>query len=334
MDQFASRRYSPSALAPLSRDRPDLFVPAAMSLIELPPSSDSQRYLCNYLISMPAFLAFIGHPDQFSRDELARVLRSLMQIDPLVDAKLAATLRTWRRDDAKVDKAVILRILDVLDEISPGRRLVMTLSPLVRDDEQPVASKAALIMGRRVENASWVEGQLASPDARVRANVIESLWGLQTLQAKKWMHAALEDSHNRVVGNALVGLFLAGDPEAVPRLREMLRHPDPMFRASAAWAMGRTGCEDFAADLEQARQDSEEGVRRNAELALSKVTAATQAPARQAGGEPAAPQPVPANAAQKPDKDKAPEVDVRLDGRLRVRPFSYLPGRTIRRAGL
>jgi len=93
MDQFARRRYSPSTLVPLSRDNPSLFVAAAMSLIELPPSSETQRFLCNFLIGMPAFLAYIGHPDHFSRADLMAILHLLMEIDPMVDAKLAATLR-------------------------------------------------------------------------------------------------------------------------------------------------------------------------------------------------------------------------------------------------
>lgn len=342
MEEFARRRYSPITLALLSRDRPDLFVAAAMSLIDLPPSSDSQRFLCNHLINTPAFLAFIGHPDHFSRPALAEILRVLMQVDPLADAKLATTLRMWRRNDEDVDKATVLRILDVLDEFSPGRRLVMTLSQLVRDTDQPVASKAALVMGRRVENASWVESQLASQDARVRANVIESLWGVQSLQARKWMRAALDDAHNRVVGNALVGLFQVGDREAVPRLKEMLKHKRPEFRSTAAWAMGRTGAEEFRAALTEALNDEDPNVRRNAELSLAKLPdlaiagSAVPAPESNAPSKPELPaaQAPAADEPQRPAQEAAPEFNLRLDGSLRVRPLTYIPTRPGRRPGL
>ena len=125
----------------------------------------------------------------------------------------------------------------------------MPLTRLLRNGSATIASKAALMFGRRVSNPLWVERQMAMADARMRANVIEALWGVKSPEAEKSLRAALYDSHHRVVGNALVGLHQLGDREVPGRLMEMAAHADPHFRAAAAWAMGRTGDRSYIEPL-------------------------------------------------------------------------------------
>jgi HEAT repeat protein len=123
-------------------------------------------------------------------------------------------------------------------------------------------------MGRRLSNNDWVERHLASPDPRVRASVVEALWGTDTFFARKSMWRCLKDQNNRVAGNALMGLHLLGEQRVIALVKEMLRDPREAFRWTAAWVMGQIAIPDFFECLVQARTDSSPGVRRAAGRAL------------------------------------------------------------------
>lgn len=54
--------------------------------------------------------------------------------------------------------------------------------------------------------------RLGESDPRVRANAIESLWGVDSPEARTLLSFATNDANNRVVGNALLGLYHLGNP--------------------------------------------------------------------------------------------------------------------------
>jgi len=49
---------------------------------------------------------------------------------------------------------------------------------------QRIRSKVALVIGRVSHNGKWAESRLADPDARVRANAVESMWDVDTAEAR------------------------------------------------------------------------------------------------------------------------------------------------------
>jgi HEAT repeat protein len=84
----------------------------------------------------------------------------------------------------------------------------------------------------------------------------------------EFFRRASQDSHNRVVANAIVGLYLAGDAEARTELEQLATFTDAAFRCSAAWAMGRSGDGSFVSTLKAMTKDPEGIVRRSALRAL------------------------------------------------------------------
>lgn len=114
-------------------------------------------------------------------------------------------------------------------------------------------SALALLSGRLSALGRLGDSLFGDPDPRVRANAIESLWGRSDEDAVARFRAALGDSYPRPVANACVGLYLAGRAEAVRELSNMASHPEPRFRAAAAWAMGRTGHSRFLPLLAEMR---------------------------------------------------------------------------------
>jgi HEAT repeat protein len=144
--------------------------------------------------------------------------------------------------------------------------------PLLRHDDPRVRSRAAVLLGRRLRSAHWAERYLVDRDARVRANVVESLWGLDLPGARQILSAATRDRANRVAGNALYGFYLLEPDEAEPAIRDMAAHADPSRRTTAAWIMGQTGDLRFKDELLRLSRDPQPAVRKVALRALLRVS--------------------------------------------------------------
>ncbi len=259
---------SKASIRDLAAGSPEGFFAAAMSLLESLQEPLARQSLYAHLLECPEFLVQLTRPDRFSRAELVVVCRELMAIDGLLDVRLAHLAPGRQDDKSGLGTEAVLHVLDVLDQISPGPRLIVILTHLTHHAEQRIAAKATLLLGRRVRNDHWLENHLASDDARVRASVVEALWGINTYSARKIMVACLKDVNNRVVGNALVGLHMLGDHSVIALVREMLRDRRPSFRWTAAWVMGYMGSTDFVECLREALSDPESGVRQAARRAL------------------------------------------------------------------
>ncbi|MGC4050888.1 MAG: HEAT repeat domain-containing protein [Paludibaculum sp.] len=259
----------------LGLSNPAILFAIAMSLIPVQPSSVEERALCEYLIGVPEFLPFLADPESFDRGSLVAIGRAMLRVDARFDAKLANALFTQQDPPTPA----LLHVLGALDVISPGGRLTLTLARLLRECSPSVASKVALLMARRVSNPNWVERQLSSPDARLRANVVESLWGVDTPQVRARLARAIEDANNRVVGNAIYGLHLLKDHRVPHHLEGMLQHENPSFRATAAWVIGKTGEIRYRECLMRAMGDHIRAVREAARRAFANLLPGETLPA-------------------------------------------------------
>jgi hypothetical protein len=228
-----------------------------------------RRYLLN-LFAIREFALALFASKAAPLDPLVELCRQLMEDDRAFDVRLARLLptRVSEPDDIAAPVEAQWRIMEVVDRISSGARVLMTVGHLAEHSNDALASKAAKLIGRRLRNRAWLEKHLASGDARVRANVIESLWGLPGALVHRVFLAALSDGHNRVVGNALIGLARVGEPDVASRVRLMLADPRPAFRATAAWVAGQLSDLTLINDLRVAVGDDMEAVRSAARRAL------------------------------------------------------------------
>jgi HEAT repeat protein len=206
--------------------------------------------------------------DKETAIELARLLR---EIDSSLDTKLLGLLpgSGAGADDPAVG-AVAERILELV-QTSDSARAVPLIMPLMRHRNPRLRAKAALLIGRRVRNASWLEGQMNETDGRVRANAVESAWGERRVSAIELLRHALFDTDNRVVGNALYALYSYDEPTAAPAMMRMAVDVRPRFRATAAWIMGQAEDRQFLPVLEKLSHDLYASVRRNALKAIQRI---------------------------------------------------------------
>lgn len=308
---------------------PHLLCPAALAVLELETDTAALRWLYTQLVEGPEFLTRLLDPDQFPRSRQIEICRRLMAIDPLFDVRLARLTPGRRLEDPTLETKEVVRVLDVLDQISPGPRLILLLQHLARHTDPRIASKATLLIGKRLRNEDFVARQLESPDCRVRASTIEGLWNSSQPGSRARLWAGLKDKNNRVVGNALIGLHRLGEAGVREFVMRMIEDTRPPFRWTAAWVMGQIGGEEFIAPLEHAAADPDAQVRRSAQKALQAIRQpeTENPPGAPAGAEPAAPcLECAASSAAAPPEPAA--VNLKFDGQFVTRVPSHATGRS------
>ena len=273
LNRFGLTDAAPEMLHDLASKDPRLFFAAGVARLQLEGGPPGHRKRSLRLLDTPSFLLELVRSDLFSTLELKDFCGKYIREDSLLDVKLARLMPGRQSDEYRLEMNLILRILDVLDEISPGPRLLMIIGHLTRYPEKHVASKAALLVGRRLQSREWVERHLASTDSRVRANVVESLWSVNSVLAAQTFRHCLLDENNRVRGNALVGMHLMGDQSVGWRVRQLTKDSRPRFRQTAAWVIGRLGEPELVPTLEGLLRDSDRGVRQSAANALERLRA-------------------------------------------------------------
>jgi HEAT repeat protein len=177
------------------------------------------------------------------------------------------------------DRWAAIRALDLLTAAGDFSRFLPVVAAFVRHADPHVRSKAALLIGRASHTLAWVEHALQDPNDRVRANAVESIWTVPLPCAIPLLKRALRDPANRVATNAAVGLHFLGDPAGAEALEGMAIHEDPLFRASAAWAMGMLGDSVFMPTAVRLRNDRDPKVRHLALRCLARLRSRASAAA-------------------------------------------------------
>jgi hypothetical protein len=212
--------------------------------------------------------------------------QNLATAEPLLDARLVNRIMTKAAGDIRmVGVETALRVLALAGAISDCSRLSSYLVQLMRHPSSHVRSKATLLLGRANLNLSRIKGFLASDDARVRANAVESLWGLRSLEVLGVLRDASKDKHGRVAINALVGLCKAGERDAYEHLKRMGASTTAATRVGAAWAIGELGDLEFAPILAELEHDADEKIR--AMAARSRIRMTPPQPAQEVAASPA-----------------------------------------------
>ncbi len=229
----------------LAESGPQAFMQAAVCLLRSDLEQRGKQYLLTLLMMNDLILTPLLDPAVFSLGEAVAIAGQLIKIEPLLDIKMVRRLLGLKTGQDEAQKRAIdstgMRVLEITSAISDGARTLPVLAQLLNHSDMKIRSKAALLIGRGNKNCGWVEQRLADPDSRVRANVVESLWGVDSTDAKSVLWAAVNDPNNRVLGNALLGLHNLGELASLPLIVELLSHPDANFRTTGAWVAGETG---------------------------------------------------------------------------------------------
>jgi HEAT repeat protein len=263
----------PQALRKLLAGDPEQFLRAFIPLLHSERDRPAYQPLIKFWIQTRETVQQLCNPELFDKETAIELARVIAEMDPGLDTRLVRSLPTrgGMETSNAVTGAVAERVLELVEAISGGARTLPSFAHLMRDPNPRLRAKAALLIGRRVHSARWVEQRLNEPDARVRANVVESFWGQGGGWAVDVLCRAADDPNNRVAGNALCGLYDLKQHKAVPYILRMATDARPAFRATAAWTMGKTGSPEFMPALEKLSHDLYAAVRKNAVKAMDRI---------------------------------------------------------------
>jgi hypothetical protein len=260
---------------------PEVFYRTTIAILKKETGSRAAQYLVALLISGNLLFRALCDP-ALDGERAGQLAREARLGDPTIDIRLARQLADSNSSDGAMAPGMAERLLEIVDRISDGNRLLPSLMRILRHDNPYLRSKAVLMIGRSGKSISWIEKRLQESDTRVRANAIEAIWSVDSPQARELLNWATQDGNNRVVGNALVGLYRMGESSSLAKMAKMAGHDSPAFRRTAAWAMGETGDPRFSEVLGRMIADDNGDVRKSAFAAVRRIREAmvrvTQAP--------------------------------------------------------
>lgn len=271
--EFDANPVAKGFLRRLADESPEHFLQIALKHLQSEESTGAHRFLASIAVRHEEVANLLASPAFMSRESSQRLFRRFLAADPSFDVTMARKLpnRYLSNQAEALAGAQATRALDLLDHNSHGRRLLPILGHLPDSSDSRLAAKGALFVGRRVQNPAWSSQMFSRPDPRIRANAVESLWGINSTPAIRVLEAALRDAHNRVKGNALVGLRLAGHDALDGEVSTMAFSPSPPHRATAAWVMARFEEERWLEELGDMIRDESPQVRSRALISMREL---------------------------------------------------------------
>jgi len=240
----------------LERSRED-FCTAALEILAGEDADRVKRYLVALLGTNNLLIPCLTDPS-VPGEKAESIAALARRVDPQLPSKLVSYL--LERTDLEPPEC-LERILALLKAMPDAASFRPMLTPLLRHENPRIRAKVALLAGTGNRNRTWFERRMLEDDPRVRANAIESADTGIAEELRPMFRAAVSDSNNRVVGNALVALYRLGEAQAVAKLYELASRPEPEFRATAVWAMAETGDTRFLPVLARIVTDPNETIK-------------------------------------------------------------------------
>src|SRR5207253_5664679 len=133
----------------------------------------------------------------------------------------------------KQHEDMIVRGLDLIDNLGAKPRLLMPLTKFLRHPSPKVRSKAAKVVGQITPNQGWIDRNITDLDPRVRSNLLEAFAqnpAFDKLQLRDILNRAARDQNRRVSITALYLLARLGDQPSLERLKTLQLDNDPAMR--------------------------------------------------------------------------------------------------------
>jgi hypothetical protein len=260
----------------LDNDR-ESFYATSIEILKTSGDCRGAHYLVALFVSSGLLLRALCD-SALSREDALSLGRSAKRVDPLVDVALARSLADSAVGSGTVRIADPSRLMDILCEIADAGRIMPSLMRMMRHPSSHLRSKAVKMIGRGSLSARWVMGRLSESDPRVRANAVESLWGVDTPEARALLGFAVNDGDNRVAGNALLGLYYLGATSSLVNVIKLAGTESKLSRSSAAWVMGESGDPRFLESLRRMISDPDVVVRKRVFAAMAQIKTANAQP--------------------------------------------------------
>jgi hypothetical protein len=241
----------------------------AVAIVRQDSSARGTQRLLTALAERNLLLPLLSD-DGLSKEQATELARAALRSCPRLDLMIIRELNSMvERNSDQIER--MIRLMDLL----VPSRIYRSIVRLMHHPDKRVRSKAVLMTGRSCRDTTWVRHHLYDPDARARANALESLWGIDSPENRKLLESLVDVADNRVAGNAVLGLYRLGIPSAVNEVLRYAAHESAAFRSTAAWLIQETDDPRFMDTLSGLLRDPDAAVRKRAFQALVRLRGAS-----------------------------------------------------------
>lgn len=265
-------------LRDLMESSPQSFLEVVRGILLEARDTPETRYLVALLSSRGMLVGVLRDVARLDRGAAGVVAHIAQRMDPGFERTLARSVL----DDHAREEGDPEFLLGMVETLTGGFALLPLLGRLRHSPNARVRAKLAGMLGKAARVQEWFNELRTDPDARVRANAIESLWTSDCTYSTGCFESAIEDPNHRVAANALVGMHLQGDTRSIRRMVDLAHCADAGRRAAAVWAMGRSGDPRFLPLLRELRRSGNNSpmVIRHALQSITKIRQAQAATVR------------------------------------------------------
>jgi HEAT repeat protein len=237
---------------------PDLVAEACLYYLAEKGLTPSGHEMAAWLSLGNRYLQLLFEQNALPLAVATKAAAALSQADPAMPAKFLEAVEQISSPEA------MMRPLSLLTALTDYTALLPWLGELSNSVDGRVRSRAVKLLCPLQPESREIEKQMHDGSPRVRANVIEGLWKSSSPETSNFFKAALSDENHRVVGNALVGLYLRGDASALDKMIELCDSSDASFRAAMAWSLGFIKDQRGLPALQRLSTDQSMNVRKHA----------------------------------------------------------------------
>jgi HEAT repeats len=241
----------------LREDSPQKITEASLWYIATHGVDSAARHMAYWLASGQPYFDVLLEPALLPLDAALRVTAAMKELDPAFFGKFFKAASSLS-SAPHIDRA--LALVPAVGDCS-AFYLLRSLNRYSDERSRPTTARTA---PASPPNKALLTRRLLSDDPRIRSSALETIWHIESDETTALFRAALSDSHHRVVGTALVGLHLQGDPVAAEVMIQLSGHKAPLFRAAMAWALGHVQDPRATAALETLGRDVVAMVRKRA----------------------------------------------------------------------
>ena len=217
----------------------DAFRRAASAILSEFPEERGCRYLVTMLWSNNILIPALSDP-ALPKTLTLKAGENAAKVDPQIHLRIMRYLTEAMLDGYEVEEDAANRLLEILGATANSDSLGPFLRKMFMHSSVRVRSKVTILIGRGQAGWRALERLLQDPDPRVQANAIEALWGRSDESTLTIFREALQSPNNRVVGNAVLGLYQAGQTDSIRAALDLVSREEALFRCSAAWVMSKS----------------------------------------------------------------------------------------------
>lgn len=240
---YAAAKLAPPLRAYLLRvvnvDEPPNFV-SFMETALAAGGRGANQGVAKMLIDRGVLVRILCNPDLLDLEQAIDVMRLALTVDPHFELLLLRHQADPSESAAdEMTSAEMVRVLDLLQGCGGIKRhMLILMRRFLRAADAQVRSRAVRLVS--ASYPAYIEAAISDPDPRVRSNLLEAVCegeGKPAPYLLSLLRRSSTDSNHRVATTALYYLAVHGERTALPRLKEMLKHPSPAHRRAAAWAL-------------------------------------------------------------------------------------------------